>query len=305
MIKRNEPCWCGSGKKYKKCHLRADEASGNKSGGQKKKSPYAKSTRDIAGMRRAGAFNGQLMDYVRPFVKVGVSTLELNERIHEYTLRHGHRPAPLGYRGYPKSSCISRNEVVCHGIPSAYEKLEDGDIVNIDVTSIVDGYYGDSSETFLVGNVSDEAKKLVKVTAQCLMRAIEAIGPAVHVIAISEAIQPYAKKHGYSVVREFTGHGIGKQFHEHFSVNHHKGLDCDDVILQPGMTFTIEPMINQGSWRTVIDSEDGWTARTKDGQLSAQFEHTLLITEEGVEVLTLTPAQKRAGKMLIIDGIEL
>ena len=302
MLKRNDPCWCGSGKKYKKCHLQSDKAENRGMGNSNSR---IKSKRDIAGMRRAGAFNGQLMDYLRPFVTAGTSTLEINDRIHQYTVKHGHRPAPLNYRGFPKSCCISRNDVVCHGIPSAKEKLQDGDIVNVDITSIVDGYYGDSSETFLIGEVKESAKKLVATAALSLLRAIDAVGPGVHIKAVAEAIQPFADDRGFSVVREFTGHGIGKQFHENFSINHHKGLDYDNVVLEPGMTFTIEPMINDGTWKTVIDKDDNWTARTKDGGLSAQFEHTLLILEKGVEILTLTPSQKKRGKRLIVDGLEL
>lgn len=302
MVGRNDLCWCGSGKKYKKCHLSKDE--------EEKRNPGSSSAQDkmkafISGMRAAGSFNGQVMDYIRPFVTAGISTLELNNLVHSYTVDHGHVPACLGYRGYPRSCCISVNNVVCHGIPSAKQVLQDGDIVNVDLTSIIRGYYGDSSETFLIGDVAPKAIDLVKVAAQSLLNAINIVAPGVHIKAIAKEIEPFAKSRGFSVVREFTGHGIGREFHEGFSVNHHIGYDYDNVVLEEGMTFTIEPMVNEGTWKTVTDRSDGWTARTKDGLLSAQFEHTLLVTETGVEVLTLTPAQREAGKTLIIEGVSL
>jgi methionyl aminopeptidase len=302
VIGRNDPCWCGSGKKYKKCHLSKDEAANGNTG-----SASAKDRMEIfvEGMRAAGAFNGQVMDYIRPYVTAGISTVELNDLVHNFTLEHGHVPACLGYRGFPKSCCISVNDVVCHGIPSETEHLKDGDIVNVDLTSIVRGYYGDSSETFLIGKVSPEAIDLVKVAAQSLLNAINVVAPGVHIKSIAREIEPFATSRGFSVVREFTGHGIGREFHESFSVNHHVGYDYDNVVLEEGMTFTIEPMINEGTWKTVTDRSDGWTARTKDGRLSAQFEHTLLVSATGVDVLTLTPSQRQAGKMLIVDGISL
>ena len=301
-MKRNELCWCGSGKKYKRCHMNEDlrKAAGVPAGPP---DPMVKTPEEAEGMRRAGAFNGELMDYLRPFVKAGVATEEINTLAHEYTVRHGHTPAPLGYHGYPKSLCTSINNVVCHGIPSADEVLKDGDIVNVDLTSIVDGFHGDSSETFFIGNVSGDARHLVKVTARALQLGIEAVKPGRLLRSIAEAIDPYATSQGCSVVRQYTGHGIGRKFHEHFTVYHHISDDADGIVLKPGMTLTIEPMINLGNYKVVTDIDDGWTVRTKDGTLSAQFEHTVLVTETGVEVLTRTPAQIAAGKLLIVEGL--
>ncbi len=297
MIGRNDPCWCGSGKKYKKCHLSKEKEYPGKSspvsGNSKIKTPE-----EIEGMRKAGAFNGEMMDYIRPYIKAGISSEEINTLVHTYTVTNGHIPACLGYHKFPKSVCVSVNEVVCHGIPAPEIVLKDGDIVNVDLTTIVNGFYGDSSETFLIGNVSDEARRLVNVSAESLQRGINAVGPGKPLSVVGEAIQPYAESQNCSVVQRYTGHGVGKKFHEYFTVCHHISPDCDDVILLPGMTFTIEPMINLGTCQVLTDRVDGWTVRTKDGALSAQFEHTILITDKGAEVLTRTPSQKDAGTIL-------
>jgi methionyl aminopeptidase len=310
MVERNDPCWCGSGKKYKKCHLFEDEKTPPAAAPEKNTVPkipaasrkFLKSPRDIEGMERAGAFNGELLDYLRPFVKAGISTEEINALAHEYTVSHGHTCACLGYRGYPKSLCTSINNVVCHGIPSPKEVLRDGDIVNVDCTSIVDGYYGDSSETFMIGAVSERARHLVMVTAEAMIRGIDAARPGARLGAIAEAIEPFVVANGCSVVHQYTGHGIGRKFHEHFTVYHHVDPDCEPVILAPGMTMTIEPMINLGGYEVVTDPTDGWTVRTADGSLSAQFEHTVLITDGPAKVLTLTPSQRAAGVRLSVDG---
>lgn len=263
-----------------------------------------KTAQELDGMRRAGGFNGELMDYLRPYVKPGISTEELNTLAHDYTIQNGHIPACLGYHGFPKSLCTSINNVVCHGIPSATEVLKDGDIVNVDLTTIVDGFYGDSSETFLIGSVSSQARKLVAVTARALVMAIEGVMPGMLLSTIGDIIQPFVQSYGYSVVREYTGHGIGKGFHEHFSVLHHRTSECAQVVLRPGMTFTIEPMINMGKYAVVTDKKDKWTVRTKDKSLSAQFEHTIAVTETGLEVLTLTPSQRLSGQILNVVGME-
>jgi methionyl aminopeptidase len=311
MIQRNDPCWCGSGKKYKKCHLFEDEK--NKATTQAVSSPgkpktlkekkFVKSPREIAGMERAGAFNGELLDYIRPFVKAGISTAEIDELVHTYTVEHGNVCACLGYHGYPKSVCTSINNIVCHGIPSEGVVLKDGDIVNVDLTSIVDGFYGDSSETFFIGSVPQQTRHLVMVTAEALMRGIDAARPGVPLSAIAEAIEPFVNEKGCSVVHQYTGHGIGKKFHEYFSVYHHRDPDADKITLLPGMTLTIEPMINMGGWEVITDRGDGWTVRTADGSLSAQFEHTICITDGPAKVLTLTPSQKAAGVRLSVDGV--
>ena len=286
--------------------MNSDSGHGGRDGGRGRKggakavvaNPMIKTPQEIAGMRKAGKFNGILMDYIRPFVKAGISTEELNSLVHEYTVTHGHTPACLGYHGFPKSVCVSVNDVVCHGIPSPKTVLKDGDIVNVDLTTIVDGFYGDSSETFMIGAVSDEARNLVNITVQALIKGIEAVKPGVPLEAIGDAIEPFVNSYGCSVVRQYTGHGVGKSFHEFFSVYHHRGPNTKKIILQPGMTFTIEPMVNTGNYKVITDSVDGWTVRTKDGSLSAQFEHTLLVTESGADVLTLTPSQIETGTII-------
>jgi methionyl aminopeptidase len=300
MINRNDPCWCGSGKKYKKCHFSVDEKSSQDS--QQRKNYPTKNAVEIEGMRKAGTFNGELMDYIRPFVTSGVTTEKINTLVHDYTVKHGHTPACLGYRGFPKSVCTSINDVVCHGIPSDKTFLRDGDIVNIDLTTIVDGFYGDSSETFMIGDVSDDARRLVTIAARALILGIGAAQPGLTLRSIAEAIEPFVTSEGCSVVHQYTGHGIGEIFHEGFTVYHHIDPDCEKVVLKPGMTFTIEPMINLGGWEVVVDKSDGWTVRTKDGSLSAQFEHTVLVTGHGAEILTLTPSQKASGARLAVGG---
>ena len=245
-------------------------------------------------MRKAGRFNAQLMDYLRPFVQPGISTGELDRLIHRYTIEHGHVPACLGYHGYPKSSCISVNNVICHGIPGKYQ-LQDGDIVNVDVTTIVEGWHGDQSETFLIGKVSELARSVTQCAFDCLYAAIEAIEANSRVSEIGEAIVHEAHKRGFSVVREYVGHGLGRKFHQQPSIPHAPTRESRRDILRPGTCFTIEPMINTGSRETELDPTDGWTVRTRDGGLSAQFEHTILMTEKGPEVLTIAPHGPQKG----------
>lgn len=245
-------------------------------------------------MRKACRFNAELMDFIRPYVVEGVTTEELDRRVHEYTLDHGHAPACLGYQGYPKTICTSINEVVCHGIPEQ-RALRSGDIINVDLTTIVDGWYGDQSETFLIGEVSEEARRLVQVTFECLHRGIAACRPFGSVNDIGRAIVAHAEAAGFSVVREYQGHGIGREFHQDPGVLHYPAPHMEGTILEPGICFTIEPMINAGTWKTVLDRSDGWTVRTKDGALSAQFEHTVLMTDSGAEILTGTDAGPRRG----------
>jgi len=246
---------------------------------------YLKSDQEIDDMKPAGQLAANLLDMIGDYVKPGVSTLELNDICHEYTISRGAVSAPLNYKGFPKSICTSINDVVCHGIPSAKTKLRDGDIINIDVTPIVNGYHGDCSRTFLVGNVSDKIKRLVKVTKECLDLAIAAVGAGVRIGDIGAVIQAHADKHKLAVVREFVGHGIGRQFHEDPQIPHF-GKMGQGPRLEPGMVFTIEPMINEGHWKTKV-KKDGWTAVTIDGSWSAQFEHTMAIRSDGrVEILT-------------------
>ncbi|MCP4190944.1 MAG: type I methionyl aminopeptidase [Planctomycetaceae bacterium] len=245
-------------------------------------------------MRQAAAFNAEVMDFVRPHVKEGVTTAAIDQLVHDYTTQHGHDLACLGYQGYPKSCCTSINEVVCHGIPDDYA-LRSGDIVNVDLTSIVDGWFGDQSETFLIGDVSEEARQVTQTSFDCLYLAINAIVPGCRVAEIGREIVKHAHAEGFSVVREYVGHGIGRRFHQDPSIPHYPNRQSYSDHLKPGMCFTIEPMINVGTRHTQLDRKDGWTVRTKDGKLSAQFEHTILMTEDGPEILTLTKLGPQAG----------
>jgi methionyl aminopeptidase len=248
---------------------------------------YIKSEEQIEGIRRAGELVGRTLKMLGEMVKPGIKTEEINRACHEYTLGHGAIPAPLNYNGFPKSVCVSVNEVVCHGIPGNYV-LQDGDLVNIDVTSILNGYYADSNFTFYCGAVDEVSKKLTEVTFESLVKGIEQIFPDNHLSNIGFKIQKHAEKRGYSVVRDYTGHGVGLEFHEPPTVLHY-GRPNRGVKLMPGMVFTVEPMINLGGWETVLDKKDGWTVRTKDGRRSAQFEHSCLVTQNGVEILTWHP----------------
>lgn len=244
-----------------------------------------KSKEQIEGIRKSGHLAAAALDFASQFVKPGVSTGFIDDKIEAFIHSHGAIPATKGYNGYPKSSCISINEVVCHGIPSNTTILKDGDILNIDVTTILDGYYGDTSRMFTVGEVSEDAENLIKTTLHCLNLGIEQVKPGNYFGNIGFVISRYAKANGYSVVYEFCGHGVGISFHEEPQVDHASRRNTGPK-MYPGMTFTIEPMINEGKPRTTIDKRDGWTARTIDNKLSAQFEHTILVTETGYEVLT-------------------
>lgn len=245
-----------------------------------------KSDQEIDQMKKAGTLAFELLDIAEKNIKPGISTKELNDIIHEYTLSKGAVSAPLGYKGFPEACCISINEVVCHGIPHRKKKLANGDIVNVDVTPIVGGYHGDSSRTFCVGEVKKSAIELVDCAKKSLEAAIAAVEDGCRIGDIGAVIQDYAESRGFSVVKEFVGHGIGKVFHEEPQIPHY-GVHGRGPRLTRGMTFTIEPMINEGTWKTRI-LKDGWTAVTQDGKLSAQFEHTLAIRSDGrVEVLTL------------------
>lgn len=243
------------------------------------------SSRELEKMRKAGSLAAQLLLHLEPMVKPGVTTLELNDAAELWTRAHGAKSAPLGYKGYPKSICTSVNEVVCHGIPNAKQALKEGDIINIDVTPIVEGFHGDASKTFFVGKPSPVAKKLVEVTETCLNLGIAEVKPGARTGDIGAAIQEYAESQGFSVVRNFAGHGVHRIFHTAPEILHY-GKRGTGVKLRPGMVFTIEPMINEGTWEVEL-LRDGWTAVTQDKKLSAQFEHTVAVTETGVEILTL------------------
>lgn len=238
---------------------------------------------DVEGIRRAGRLVVETLDRVEAHIRPGITTDEINTLVHEFTLRHSATPAPLNYRGFPKSTCVSVNEVICHGIPGK-RILKEGDIANVDITTILNGYYADANKTYFVGTPGADAEKIVNVARQCLIKGMEVVRPGHTVGDIGWAIQTYAESQGCSVVRDFVGHGIGYDFHEPPQIPHF-GQQGQGVRLVPGMVFTIEPMINLGGYELNI-LEDHWTAVTRDGSLSAQFEQTLLVTEDGCESLT-------------------
>lgn len=239
----------------------------------------------IKGIRASAQVNTALLDYLTEYVKEGVSTAELDRLAYQFTVEHGAIPAPLNYEGFPKSVCISINDVVCHGIPSDEVILRNGDIVNIDVSTILNGYYSDASRMFMIGEVSEEKRRLVQVTKECMEIGIATAQPWARLGDVGAAIQEHAEKNGYTVVRELCGHGVGIHFHEQPTVEHY-GRPGTGMLIVPGMTFTIEPMINMGRRNIFIDQQDGWTVYTSDGAPSAQWENMLLITENGNEILT-------------------
>lgn len=246
------------------------------------------------GLRTAAGFNAQLLDFLRPHVTAGVTTNQLDQLALEYTRDHGHIPACLGYRGYPKSICTSVNDCICHGIPNDRE-LQPGDIVNVDCTTIVNGWYGDCSETILIGEVSPEARRLTQATFDALWLAIRSIEPYSSVLEIGLVISRFARQHGLGVVEHFQGHGIGRMFHQDPGIPHVPIKKSRKDILEPGVCFTIEPMLNLGTADVNGPLADGWTVLTADGSLSAQFEHQILMTELGPEVLTLTKHGPQEG----------
>lgn len=286
---RNEPCWCGSGRKYKTCHLRTDEdilAPLQRDGYILPNRNIILQDEQIAKMRHSANLTKSILDEAEKHIKEGISTLEINDIIHKLTTDLGGIPAPLNYKGFPKSCCTSINNVVCHGIPSEKDILKDGDIVNVDITSIFDGYHADMSRMYMIGNVSENAKKLVEVTKDCLMAGINAVKPYRPVSDIGDIINNITDEHGYSIIRALTGHGIGLKFHQEPTINHYRVKE-KTMIMVPNMIFTIEPMINEGTYDCYVDKNDDWTVLTKDGKLSAQWEHTILVTKDGCEILTL------------------
>ena len=289
-MKRNENCWCGSGKKYKKCHMQFDERldamklDTNKSQIRPMKR-LINLPQDIEGVKKASVINTGALDLMEKLIKPGVNTLMLNDAAHEFIVSHGAHPSCLNYDGFPKSICTSVNEVVCHGIPSKKEILKEGDILNIDITTDLEGYFADASRMFIVGEkVSVEAKRLVDVTREIMEAGIKAAKPWHFVGDIGAACGELARANGYSVVTDLGGHGVGKKFHLEPFVSH----DCSantGMLLVPGMILTVEPMINAGRKQVETDPYDNWTVRTVDRSLSAQWEKTILITETGNEVL--------------------
>lgn len=244
-----------------------------------------KSSREIELMKVTCQLATKTMEYIEPFIKPGVSTEEINKLCHDYIVENGAYPSPLNYHGFPKSICTSKNEIICHGIPSKKDVLKDGDILNIDITTYLNKFHGDTNKTFFVGEVSPEVKKLVEVTYMCMREGINQVRPGGHIGDIGAVIQEIAHGHGYSVVEEYCGHGIGREFHEEPQVVH-VGKRGTGPEMKPGMTFTIEPMINLGKRHCKV-LKDGWTVITKDKKWSAQFEHTILVTDAGHEILTL------------------
>jgi methionyl aminopeptidase len=288
MISRNDECWCGSGKKWKKCHYPSQ--------GPTLSNPLAahylkqwgillKTDEQIDGIKKACRITAEILDLLCKEAKAGVSTLELDLISRELHKKYGVIPAPLGYGEppYPFTICTSVNDVICHGFPEE-RKLQDGDIVNIDVSCILNGYFGDTSRMVVIGNIDEEKRRVVDVAYESLIRAITILKPGIMLWEIGQTIESYATSKKCSVVNQFVGHGIGLRFHEAPEVQHH--YNRSQIPLAPGMTFTIEPMINAGVREAVFDTNQ-WTARTADGKPSAQWEHTVLITENGHEILTL------------------
>lgn len=238
----------------------------------------------IEGIRKSGLLNTAVLDCVEKNIREGISTAEIDRLVYEYTMDHRGIPATLGYHGFPNSCCISVNEVVCHGIPNENQVLHEGDIVNVDCTTIVNGFYADASRMFIIGKTSSEKEKLVRVTEECLKKGVQAAQAFTFLGDVGHVIECHAKRNGFSVVRDFCGHGVGIQFHEEPEVLHY-GRKNSGMLLVPGMTLTIEPMLNMGTWKVVMDQSDGWTVYTEDRLPSAQWEYTILITESEPEIL--------------------
>lgn len=284
---RNDPCWCRSGKKYKKCHADFDEKleSFAVSGHAIPTHQMIKTEEQIEAIRKSAKINIAVLDYVAEHIRAGISTAEIDRWVHEETVRMGGIPAPLGFEGFPKSVCTSVNNEVCHGIPSENMILQDGDIINVDVSTILDGFYSDSSRMFCIGKPLPEWERLVRVAKECMEKGLEQVKPWGFLGDVGQAINDHAQKNGYSVVREIGGHGVGLAFHEDPWVSHVAKAGTG-VVLAPGMMFTIEPMVNMGAADIFQDSENGWTIYTQDNLPSAQWEIQVLVTEDGYEVIS-------------------
>ena len=284
---RNDACWCGSGKKYKVCHERFDkkiEAYALK-GHLVPSHDIIKTEAQVQKIRESAKINMACLDAVAEAIHVGMNTQEIDDIVYETTKKMGGIPAPLNYEGFPKSVCTSVNDQVCHGIPSKDVILKDGDIVNVDCSTILDGYFSDSSRMFMIGNVSEEKKRLVEVTKECCDLGLEAVKPWTFLGDMAQVIHEHAEANGYSVVREIGGHGVGLEFHEEPWVGYCSNAG-EDMLIVPGMMFTIEPMINMGTAQIFTDKENGWEVYTMDGKPSAQWEYQIYVTEEGVEVIS-------------------
>ena len=287
LIGRNDPCWCGSGHKYKKCHMAFDEKleSFRRKGCIVPSHKLIKTPEQVEGIRRSAAINIAVLDYVAEHIREGISTEEIDQWVYQETIKAGAIPAPLNYEGFPKSVCTSINEQVCHGIPSPKDILKEGDIINVDVSTIYQGYFSDSSRMFCIGKVSEEKKKLVEVTKECVKLGLEQVKPWGFLGDMAQAVNDHAKANGYSIVREIGGHGCGLEFHEDPWVGY-IGKRGTEMVMAPGMVFTIEPMVNMGRPDIFVDDENGWTVYTDDGLPSAQWEIQVLVTEDGHEILS-------------------
>lgn len=284
---RNDVCWCGSGRKYKSCHMAMDEKIHHYElqGHMVPQREILKNREQIEGIRESSVINIAVLDEVTKIMKPGITTEEIDRLVYEVTTRMGGIPAPLHYEGFPKSVCTSINEVVCHGIPSPKVRLQEGDIVNVDVSTIYKGYFSDSSRMFCIGEVSEEKKKLVRVARECMELGIEQVKPWNFLGDMAQAVNDHAKENGYSVVVDIGGHGVGLEFHEEPFVSYVTRAGTE-MLMVPGMVFTIEPMVNAGTSEIYIDDTDGWTVYTEDGMPSAQWEVTVAVTEDGHEILT-------------------
>ncbi|MBQ4397351.1 MAG: methionyl aminopeptidase [Clostridia bacterium] len=286
-IGRNDPCWCGSGVKYKKCHLDFDRQISRyrDMGAEVPTRGMIKTPAQIAGIRESAKINIAVLDYVAAHIQAGVTTEEIDQWVYQETVKRGGLPAPLHYEGYPKSVCTSIDNVVCHGIPSPDRVLKEGDIVNVDCSTQLNGYFSDSSRMFCIGEVSPEKKRLVEITKQSLSVGLEKVRPWGFLGDMGSAINEFAQANGYSVVRDIGGHGIGLAFHEDPWVSY-VASPGTEMLMAPGLCFTIEPMINMGTYEIEEDEEDGWTIYTADGQPSAQWEIQVVVTEDGYEILS-------------------
>ena len=286
-LERNDPCWCGSGKKYKKCHADFDEKIERfaRMGAEVPPHEIIKTPEQIEGIKASSQINIAVLDYVAEHIRAGMSTEEIDQLVYNKTKELGGIPAPLNYEGFPKSVCTSINDVVCHGIPSEDVILQEGDIINVDVSTIYNGYFSDSSRMFCIGEVSEEAKHVVNVAKDCITEGLKQVKPWGFLGDMGQAVNDYCKAHGCSVVVEIGGHGIGLEFHEDPYVSYVSNRG-EEMLMVPGMVFTIEPMVNAGEADVVMMEGDDWTVYTADGSLSAQWEITVLVTETGYEILT-------------------
>ena len=283
---RNDPCWCGSGKKYKKCHIDFDEKieEFEVAGHIVPSHEILKNAEQIEKIKESAKINIAVLDYVAEHIKAGISTAEIDKWVYDITTKMGGVPAPLNFEGFPKSVCTSINNEVCHGIPSEDVIIKDGDIINVDVSTNLNGYFSDSSRTFCIGNVSEENRKLVEETKNAVYEGLKQVKPWGFLGDMGQAVNDYVKSKGYSVVREVGGHGIGLEFHEDPWVSYisKKGTE---MLMVPGMIFTIEPMVNAGKPDIFVDEDNGWTIYTEDNSMSAQWEIQVLVTEDGYEII--------------------